>query len=46
MFNLYEMITSKVPSEAVLIKLTMAGWGLLLGLMSLGLYNDINRLIG
>lgn len=46
MFNLYEMITSRAPSEAVLIKLTVAGWGVLLGLMSLGLYNDINRLIG
>jgi len=46
MFNLYEMITSKVPSEAVLIKLTMAGWVFLLGLMGLGIFNDINRLIG
>ena len=46
MFNLYEMITRRVPSEAVLINLTIAGWVLLLGLMSLGLYNDINRLMG
>jgi regulator of sigma E protease len=46
MFNLYEMVTKNAPSEAVLIKLTVAGWGVLLGLMSLGLYNDINRLIG
>ncbi|MEA3523135.1 MAG: RIP metalloprotease RseP [Campylobacterota bacterium] len=46
MFNLYEMITRNAPSEAVLIKLTVAGWVLLLGLMSLGLYNDINRLMG
>ncbi len=46
MFNLYEMITRRVPSEAVLVNLTIAGWVLLLGLMSLGLYNDINRLMG
>ncbi len=46
MFNLYEMITRNAPSEAVLVKLTIAGWVLLLGLMSLGLYNDINRLMG
>ncbi len=46
MFNLYEMITRRVPSETVLVNLTIAGWVLLLGLMSLGLYNDINRLMG
>ncbi len=45
MFNLYEMIMRRAPSEAVLMKLTIAGWGILLGLMSLGLYNDINRLM-
>jgi len=45
MFNLYEMITRRAPSEAVLMKLTVIGWGLLLGLMSLGIYNDINRLM-
>ncbi len=46
MFNLYEMITRHAPSEAVLIRLTVAGWVLLLGLMSLGLYNDITRILG
>ncbi len=46
MFNLYELITKKEPSEAVLIKLTIAGWVILFGLMGLGLYNDINRLMG
>lgn len=45
-FNLYEMIFRRAPTEAVLIRLTVAGWVLLLGLMSLGLYNDINRLVG
>jgi len=43
-FNLYEMITSKAPSEKVLYQLTILGWILLFGLMFLGLYNDINRL--
>ena len=46
MFNLYEMITRRAPSEAVLIKLTIAGWGVLFSLMALGLYNDITRLMG
>ena len=46
MFNLYEMITKKPPSEDVLYKLTLAGWVLLIGLMMFGLYNDINRIWG
>ncbi len=46
MFNLYEMITRRAPSEKMLINLTIAGWVILIGLMSLGLYNDINRLLG
>lgn len=46
MFNLYEMITRHAPSEEVLIKLTIAGWVILFSLMGLGLYNDINRLMG
>ncbi len=46
MFNLYEMITNKAPSQEVMFKLTLMGWGILLSLMLLGLYNDINRLIG
>lgn len=45
-FNLYELITRHAPSEAVLIKLTIAGWVMLFSLMGLGLFNDINRLIG
>lgn len=45
MFNLYEWITSHAPSETILMRLTMVGWVLLIGLMSLGLYNDIHRLI-
>ena len=45
MFNLYEMITRKSPNEKVMMYITMLGWGLLLALMMLGLYNDINRLM-
>ena len=44
-FNLYEMIRKKAPSEAVITQLTIGGWVLLLGLMTLGLYNDITRLM-
>lgn len=46
MFQLYELITKKVPNEAIMLKLTLAGWGILLSLMLIGLYNDINRLLG
>jgi len=46
MFNLYEMIRGKEPSENVMYYMTVAGWILLGGLMLLGLYNDINRLMG
>jgi len=45
MFNLYEMVARRAPSEAVLYKLTILGWALLLSLMTLGIYNDINRLM-
>jgi regulator of sigma E protease len=44
MFNIYEMITGKTASEKVMMYITMVGWALLLALMMLGLYNDINRL--
>jgi regulator of sigma E protease len=45
MFNLYEMITKRKPSDKVLVALTVTGWAILLGLMSLGMYNDIVRLL-
>lgn len=45
MFNLYEMIRRKAPSEAVITQLTIGGWVILLGLMTLGIYNDITRLM-
>ena len=46
MFNLYEMITGKTASEKVMMYITMVGWAMLISLMLLGLYNDINRLVG
>ena len=46
MFNLYELIFKREASEAIIIKLTIAGWVVLFSLMGLGIYNDINRLMG
>lgn len=46
MFNLYEMIVKRPPNQRVIINLTVSGWLILLGLMTLGVYNDINRLLG
>lgn len=46
MFNLYEMFFRTPPSEAMLMRFTIGGWVLLIGLMFLGLYNDITRLVG
>jgi len=46
MFNLYEMITKRKPSEKILVILTIGGWIILFSLMGLGLYNDISRLLG
>ncbi|MCF6207143.1 MAG: RIP metalloprotease RseP [Sulfurovum sp.] len=46
MFNLYEMITRREPNEQIMYYMTVTGWVLLGGLMMLGLYNDINRLMG
>ncbi|MFZ5374443.1 MAG: RIP metalloprotease RseP [Campylobacterota bacterium] len=45
MFNLYEMVLRKAPSEEAVYRLTLGGWVLLLGLMGLGLYNDITRMM-
>ena len=46
MFNLYEMITGREPSERVLYALTLLGWVFLISLMVFGMYNDINRIWG
>ena len=45
-FNIYELITGKEPSEKVLYALTLMGWLFLISLMVFGMYNDINRLWG
>lgn len=45
MFNLYEFITRRKPSDKAFIYLTIIGWVLLGSLMILGVYNDIMRLI-
>lgn len=45
MFNLYEMIVRKKPSDKVFVALTMAGWFILGSLMLLGIFNDITRLL-
>ncbi|WP_104721268.1 RIP metalloprotease RseP [Helicobacter mesocricetorum] len=44
-FTLYEMITKRIPSVNTFYRLTMAGWIVLFGLMGLGLYNDISRIL-
>ena len=46
MFNLYEIITKRKPSDKVFMFLTILGWVILASLMLLGIYNDINRLLG
>ena len=46
MFNLYEIVRGKAPGENAVYYTTLAGWAILIGLMLLGLYNDIHRLIG
>lgn len=44
MFNIYEILTRRKPSEKVFMYLTIAGWVILGSLMMLGIYNDINRI--
>ncbi|WP_024954655.1 RIP metalloprotease RseP [Sulfurospirillum arcachonense] len=46
MFNIYEIITKKRPSEKVLYRLTLAGWVLLLSLMAFTIFNDLYRIAG
>lgn len=46
MFNIYELLFRREANETIVMKLTIAGWAVLFMLMGLGLYNDINRLIG
>ncbi len=44
-FNLYEMIFKRPPSEKVFYNMTVAGWVLLLSLMAFTTYNDILRIM-
>ena len=44
-FTLYEMITKKIQSLNTLYRITIAGWVFLFGLMGLGLYNDMIRIM-
>lgn len=46
MFNLYEIIFKRVPSEKTFYYMTVGGWVFLLSLMAFTTYNDILRLIG
>ena len=46
MFNLYELLTRRKPSDKAFIYLTIAGWVMLGSLMMLGLYNDVVRIFG
>ncbi|PAF46642.1 RIP metalloprotease RseP [Helicobacter sp. 12S02634-8] len=45
LFNLYAILTRKQLSQTSQYYLTIVGWALLMGLMALGLYNDIHRLV-
>jgi len=45
-FNLYEAIFKRELNEEVMVKLTIAGWALLGGLMLIGVYNDLVRIFG
>jgi len=44
-FNIYEIFRGKAPNQKVMYFLTILGWGILLSLMAIGLFNDISRLI-
>jgi len=46
LFNLYEAIFKKEIDEQIMLKLTIMGWAILGSLMIIGIFNDINRLIG
>ena len=45
LFNSYEMIFKKEVNETIMYNLTIGGWILLFGIMSIGFYNDISRII-
>ena len=45
LFVLYEAIMRKPLNERIMYGLSLLGWGLLLTLMALGIYNDIMRIL-
>ena len=45
-FNLYEAIFKREINEEIMYRLTIAGWVILGTLMIIGIFNDINRIIG
>ncbi|WP_299545864.1 RIP metalloprotease RseP [uncultured Helicobacter sp.] len=45
LFTLYEMISKRIPTQETIYRLSLAGWIVLLGLMGLGLYNDVLRIV-
>ncbi|MBE0490828.1 MAG: RIP metalloprotease RseP [Sulfurospirillum sp.] len=46
MFNIYEIIAKKSPSEKMLYRMTVTGWIFLLSLMVFTVFNDIFRIMG
>ena len=46
MFNMYEMLTRRAPSERIVYMMTLGGWAVLLTLMVFTIFNDIYRLTG
>jgi len=44
-FNLYELIFKRELNEEIIVKLTIGGWIILGGLMLVGIYNDIVRIM-
>ncbi|RAX56610.1 RIP metalloprotease RseP [Helicobacter monodelphidis] len=45
LFNLYELIFRRALSQEVLYRFTLVGAAIVMGLMMLGLYNDVNRIL-
>ena len=46
MFNIYEIISKKTPSEKILYRMTVFGWIFLLSLMAFTIFNDLFRIFG
>lgn len=46
MFNTYELLTKRAPSEAILYRMTIIGWVFLLSVMAFTIFNDIYRIAG